>query len=111
MIFTSEGAYRKASSADDYIRACGGTLTGRRVRDYIDAIRAFPGPFRAVIGRWQGYCSGCGETVVGKRGQPRFPTDDDGQLVHITDCPKCGQKIGAQARTSRFVIEETTAVN
>jgi hypothetical protein len=105
-VFTTPSDYRKGTSADDIIRASGGILSGNTVRDYVDAINAHPGPFSAVIGRWKGYCRACEDTTIGKKGQPRFPTNDDGNLNHVADCPVCGSKVGAQARISRFIVEE-----
>lgn len=105
-IFTTPSNFRPSTSADDYIRACGGVVASRRTQDYVDAITANPGPFSAVIGRWRGYCRNCEENTIGRKGQPKFPLDAEGNLVHVMDCPQCGEKVGAQAQISRYVIPE-----
>jgi hypothetical protein len=104
-IFTTPSTYRKSTSADDYIRACGGAPTDSTVGAYVDAINSYPGPFAATL-KWEGYCKSCETTTIGKRGMPRFQSDEDGVLNHIATCPTCDGKVGAQAKVARYIVED-----
>src|SRR5919108_2635732 len=106
-VSTTVSQWRKSTSADDYVRACGSMVTsnGKRplLKDYRDAVEGNPGPFNAVI-VWKGYCSECEEETIGGKKQPKFPYDQDGNLLHTADCPQCGTKVGAKAVPARYVI-------
>lgn len=103
-VFTTPSQFRSSTSADDYVRACGSIVGGRTVKDYRDAILMNAGPFNAVI-KWVGWCKDCEEETIGaKRNQPKFPLGSDGVISHIGECPKCGAKIGAKPKISRYVV-------
>lgn len=108
-ISTTTSQWRKSTSADDFVHACGsqvtpsGTSKQPLLKDYRDAVVANSGPFDAVL-MWRGYCTTCEEDTIGGSKQPKFPTTEDGTLSHIMECPKCGTKIGARARVLRFVV-------
>lgn len=107
-VSTTVSPYRKSTSADDYIRSCGATVSysGRRptLKDYKEAVEGNPGPF-GVVGNWKGYCATCEEETIGGKNQPKFPFREDGTPDHVTECPQCGSKVGAKFNIARFVVQ------
>lgn len=109
ILSTWVGKYRKASTVQDFLAACGydgEPANGSRftVQEIIEAVEQTFGPFNAYVD-WQGYCPHCDETVI--RSSKFFPRDDNGVLLHVVDCPKCGAKkaVTARARIKRFVVD------
>jgi len=105
-ISTYVGKYRKASSVQDFLAACeydGEPENGKRftAQEIIDAVNQTVGPFTAYVD-WQGYCPHCDKTVI--KSSKFFPRDDDGRLLHVTECPECGEKVTARARVKRFIV-------
>lgn len=103
---TFVGRFRKASSVQDFLAACGwdGTpANGRRftIGEIFEAVEQTYGPFDAYID-WQAYCPDCDETVI--KSARNFPRDNDGNLLHEALCPKCGAKISAKARVKRYIV-------
>jgi hypothetical protein len=106
-ISTYVGKFRKASSVQDFLAACGydgEPENGSRftVQEIIDAVNQTFGPFTAYVD-WQGYCPNCDKTAV--KSSKFFPRDEDGKLLHTTECPECGGKVVARARVKRFIVE------
>lgn len=103
---TYVGKFRKASTIQDYLAACGfegEPENGKRftAREIIEAVEQTFGPFDAYSD-WQGYCAECGKTVL--KGSKDFPRDDEGRLLHEAECPECGAKVVARARIKRYIV-------
>ena len=104
---TFVGKFRKASSVQDYLAACGYDIppaNGRRytVQEIQDAVAQTFGPFEAYT-TWQAYCPDCDKTVI--RSHKDFPKDSSGNLMHEVLCPECGKiKLTPKSRVKRYIV-------
>jgi hypothetical protein len=105
---TYVGKYRKASSVQDFLASCGAEFVpsnGRRftAQEIKDAVDQTFGPFSAFLD-WNLYCPECDETVI--KNSKGFPKDEEGKLIHLVSCPKCGAKgLSAKSIIKRYVVQ------
>jgi endogenous inhibitor of DNA gyrase (YacG/DUF329 family) len=104
---TYVGKYRKASSVQDFLAACGNDSppsNGSRftVQEIQDNVAQTFGPFDAYID-WQVYCPDCEETVF--KNSKSLPKDADGKPIHEVECPKCQAKLTAKANVKRYIVK------
>jgi len=108
---------RKASPADDFLRACQTNSNPSTNGEYLQAIQSSFGPFPATAD-WELYCASeprpanketgvvpekTGVTVI--RGYRNFPLADDGVTrLHEVECPKCGDFLVAKFVLKRFIV-------
>lgn len=108
MIDTRKKANRPGNDVIDFLRSAG--FTGRLVmeKDYIDALQSYVGTAQAKL-TWTGdKCQICDKKTI--KNINGFPLKADGiTRNHVTECPDCGEPVGARVKIAMFFVSKEQA--